>query len=125
MRGGSREELKLQPKLIVLTAYAGRQGKKTRKSKQSCKTRDKGQGTGVKGQGRTRGKSKNKLVKSVKGKGKGQGTVRGWGRYGAASVKSSLLAKSLSTREMNAVGEGPGYHMLQRESGVTWCLFPV
>ena len=49
--------------------------------------------------------------------------MRGWGRYGAAPFRSSLLIKSLSTREMNEVGEGPGYHMLQRESGVTWCLF--
>ena len=87
-------------------------------------TRDKGQGTRVdKGQG-TRNEGQGTRTRDKdKGKGQGQGTVRGWGRYEAAPVRSSLLAKSLSTREMNEVGEGPGYHMLQREPGVTWCLF--
>ena len=83
-------------------------------------TRDKGQGTRAdKGQS-TRDEEKGTRARE---KGKEQGTVRGWGRYGAAPFRSSLLIKSLSTREMNPVGEGPGFHMLQREPGVTWCLF--
>ena len=100
------------------------QGKGKGKGKDKQGTRDKGQGTRAdkgqdtrdEGQG-TRARDKDK------GKGQEQGTVRGWGRYGATPVRSSLLDKSLSTREMNPVGEGPGFHMLQRESGVTWCLF--
>ena len=117
LRGEAREKDKEKQALEQGKGKGKDKGKGQGKRDKGQGTRaDKGQGTRDEGQG-TRAREK--------GKGQGQGTVRGWGRYGAPPVGSSLRDKSLSTREMNEVGEGPGYHMLQREPGVTWCLFPA